>query len=96
MVRHFGRLKECFKNSKFCFATIAPRNFFTNTHFKLKIQFSNSLYKRTLSQINKFHEILPQVHIQCKFQPWDIGLKPEDHSQWQTDLFGCYSEPCLS
>ncbi|XP_030932547.1 protein MID1-COMPLEMENTING ACTIVITY 1-like [Quercus lobata] len=26
----------------------------------------------------------------------DPGLKPEDQSQWQTDLFDCCSEPCLS
>ncbi|GMY08300.1 protein MID1-COMPLEMENTING ACTIVITY 1-like [Fagus crenata] len=26
----------------------------------------------------------------------DPGLKPEDQSQWQTDLFDCCNEPCLS
>ncbi|XP_075671937.1 protein MID1-COMPLEMENTING ACTIVITY 1-like [Castanea sativa] len=26
----------------------------------------------------------------------DPGLKPEDQSQWQTDLFDCCGEPCLS
>ncbi|KAK7847401.1 protein mid1-complementing activity 2 [Quercus suber] len=29
-------------------------------------------------------------------QLMDIGLKPEDQSQWQTDLFDCCSKPCLS
>ena len=43
-----GALKSVFLNLKLYFAITTPHNFYTNTDFKLKTQFSNSLYKHIL------------------------------------------------
>ena len=52
LVQHFERLKERFLKPKLCFATKTSHTVFTNTCLKLKLKFSNNLYKCTFEMIH--------------------------------------------